>query len=303
MKGTAEAYFNKQGQIPRAPMQQNVEYGDYSQFNLLMSPADDFLHQGNRGMDTIPMPPVDTSEQNFLRGMSSPHATPRSDPMAFAVDNIMAMDVNHSSAATSGTSSPVYMGNTDDSRISPPPRHHQRSDSQSQGCYSPRARIPSLREIRAMNSPPAMSVSSPYFPAKYDEPSRQMTSELTTFCSTIFTMHTEMAGISAAVAEYMTWVRKSLISGGADPACAAVLETLEACVRELQEMAETRPRDAWTTLLDTLKKSPIDEHLFAVMSSIELEAQERVEKMRRFFQENYDVSMRLSDQLPELRKD
>lgn len=116
-------------------------------------------------------------------------------------------------------------------------------------------------------------------------------------------MHAEMAGIAGVVGEYLTWVRKSITAGGADPNAAARLETLETRIREVQEMAETRPWDAWGTLVDTLKKGPIvDEHLHAMMSSFEMEAQERMEKTRSFFQKSYDVSLSLSEQLPDDQK-
>ena len=296
-----------------------IEYGDYSQYNLQMAPmtvpGDGFLPPNMdtslaQFHDSFEAQFQDNFETNYLSSLPSPRSSTRDDPMAFAVDTIMPFEgTNHSvnGANGSGNGSPSNMSSSSNSPVSPSPlqQHQQqrrrRPEVLGQG-YSSRTNIPSLSEIRALNSPSPSAVlpsSPPLFSDANHEDSRRITNKFTTFCSTIFTMHAEIAGVAGVVGEYLTWVRKSRAGAGGDPNSSAVLETLEGRVRELQEMAETRPRDAWETLLDTLKRGTLDEHLFAMMSSFEMEAEERVEKTRRFFQETYDVSFRLPEQILE----
>ncbi|KAK8102448.1 hypothetical protein PG984_015594 [Apiospora sp. TS-2023a] len=140
------------------------------------------------------------------------------------------------------------------------------------------------------------------------EDAQLVVGEFAAFFSSIFVLQAEMAGVASVVREYLSWARTLVAAGGgaapggaaaADPNCAAVLKMLESRVLELQEMAETGPPDAWATLLDALKRVTADEQLCATIGAFEAEAQQRVERTKQFFQESYDVSMRLSEQMPD----
>lgn len=330
-KDTTEAYLIKQGKLLQGNVS-NSECGDYSQFNLQMAPmtglTDGFL-PSNRSMDEAMVHFHENFETNFRSSLPSPRPSTRGDPMNFTVDNMMSLDgtnnsihsihSSHSSNSSSSSNSASASGtngtngtngsnsstNSSPNNIStnivkprtPPHQQQQRPDQQGQS-YAPRGHIPSLREIRALNSPSAVLQSlPPVFSEAQHEDTRKITNGLTTFCSAILAMHAEMAGIAGVVSEYLAWVRKSLAAGGPDPNRAAVLETLEGRVREMQEMAETRASEAWGNLVHTLKNCPSNEALTSTLSSFEVEAQERVEKTRRFFQESYDVCARLSEQM------
>ena len=330
-KDTTEAYLIKQGKLLQGNVS-NGECGDYSQFNMQMTPmtgmADGFL-PSNRSMDESMVHFHENFESNFRNSLPSPRPSTRGDPMNFTVDNMMSLDGTNnsihsihsshssnsssSSNSTSGStgsngtngsnsstnSSPNNLSNNAAKPHTPPQQQQQQQRPDQQGqSYTPRGHIPSLREIRALNSPSTVLQSlPPVFSEAQHEDTRKITNGLTTFCSAILAMHAEMAGIAGVVSEYLAWVRKSLAAGGPDPNRAAVLETLEGRVREMQEMAETRANEAWGNLVHTLKSCPANEALAATLSSFEVEAQERVERTRRFFQESYDVCARLSEQM------
>ncbi|RDW80300.1 hypothetical protein BP6252_04938 [Coleophoma cylindrospora] len=309
----AESYLIEQKQMLKASQNtSSVEYSDYSHFNLqmapLIGPGDNLLPVNNRSEDTALTQFQDSFEAqfqdgfepNYLNSLPSPRPSTRGDPMICAVDNIIPLEGTNNSTNDSTSSSPNKISTNSNTPVSPLLQQHRQPEQQGLG-YFPRAQIPSLREIRALNSPSAAlpSLALLFSDAKYKD-SQRITNEFTTFCSTIFSMHAEIAGITGVVGEYLTWVRKSRT---AEPNFAAILEMLEARVREVQEMAEMRPRDPWGTLLDTLKKGTLDAKLFAMISSFEIEAHERAEKTRRFFQESYDVSFKLSEQMPEELKE
>ncbi|KID81971.1 hypothetical protein MGU_10698 [Metarhizium guizhouense ARSEF 977] len=297
----------------------SIEYTDSSQFNLHMAPTtgqgDDFLPPNTRTMDAEMAPFPDSFESNFLGSLSGPHLSTRGNQITFAVDTVIPEEgTNNNTNGTNSTSSTngttIDTSDTNSSTGGSPSntksnnnipissRHQQQRPKRQGKGSSPRLHIPSLREIRALNSPSAVISSSPppFSSAKSEDDSRRITNEFATFCATMFVMHAEMAGVTSVVGEYLNSIRKSR-AAEVDSNCATVLETLECRVRELQEMAETRPRDAWVTLLETLKTGHFDQHLFTMMRSFEMEAEERVRKTRLFFQESYDVSLRLSEQM------
>ena len=167
--------------------------------------------------------------------------------------------------------------------------------------------IPPLREIRALNSPPGSSYSPPLSSLpqtapEHDDPHHQerqrMLSSFTGFATAAFSTQAEIAGIGSVVAEYLAWVRKTPGRMGrgaaADANWMGVLETLEMRVREVHDMAETRNWAAWEGMMNDM---PRTEALEGVLHACEGQVHERTEKIRRFFQECYDVNSALSEQM------
>jgi hypothetical protein len=125
-----------------------------------------------------------------------------------------------------------------------------------------------------------------------------MLSSFTGFATAAFSTQAEIAGIGSVVAEYLAWVRKTPGRMGrgaaADANWTGVLETLEMRVREVHDMAETRNWAAWEGMMNDM---PRTEALEGVLHACEGQVHERTEKIRRFFQECYDVNSALSEQM------
>ncbi|MCJ1356956.1 MAG: hypothetical protein MMC33_006952 [Icmadophila ericetorum] len=156
--------------------------------------------------------------------------------------------------------------------------------------------MPSLREIRALNSTASSSSSSIFSLSKSEkgehaENSSRILAELQAFSLAIFVTQAEIAGISSAVAEYLAWVRK--IPGMPKmPNCAAVLETLENRVRELHEMAENKHWAAWRQMLEKL------DGMGTQLSVFGAEMQNRTVETAQFFHASYDVGKAMQEQRP-----
>ncbi|KAL9124057.1 MAG: hypothetical protein Q9217_006578, partial [Psora testacea] len=155
-------------------------------------------------------------------------------------------------------------------------------------CYE---KIPSLREIRALNSNSSSSLSSPGSKKsdQHVKDSSRILAELQTFSSTIFQTQTEIAGISSAVAEYLAWLR-NVPGMPKTPDCTAVLETLETRVREVHEMAENRHWAAWKQMLEKLDGASTQLGAFGA------ELQERTAGMAQVFHTSYDVGKAIQKQ-------
>jgi len=158
-----------------------------------------------------------------------------------------------------------------------------------------RIKIPSLQEIRALNSVSTLSSAST-FPNPNQEPgeqhtetssSRHVLEELRAFSSTIFITQAEIAGISSAVAEYLSWLRNVPGLPKFPTDSAVLLQTLEARVRELQGMAEEKHWVAWKVLLEKL------DGIVGVgsqsLGNFEAEMRKRTAEVARAFDASYDV--------------
>ncbi|KAI0157179.1 hypothetical protein GGR52DRAFT_193118 [Hypoxylon sp. FL1284] len=152
--------------------------------------------------------------------------------------------------------------------------------------------IPSLQEIRALNtnplSRPGTGKSLNGNPYETEECTKIL-DEVSNFALSIFAAHAEMAGVASVVAEYLAWARKELNR----PDSAHVLEILETRVRELHEMAEGRYRAAWQHTTSTLENV---NRAAAQLNAVEREIQNRTAKISHFFDGKYDVSIPLSEQ-------
>lgn len=171
--------------------------------------------------------------------------------------------------------------------------------------HQPRSYMPSLREVRALNNMSTSNDSPPSLSSPNSRPDEEVRSErhhkvnieLMKFCASVLATQAEMAGISSVVAEYLAWVRKkpSRPATGAalEANWAVILETLESRVQELHTMAETRHRVFWEEMVAKLKNDGSD----AQLSAFEAEVRGRTEKIKQFFQESYDVSIPLPEQM------
>ncbi|KAI1780431.1 hypothetical protein F4818DRAFT_5335 [Hypoxylon cercidicola] len=170
------------------------------------------------------------------------------------------------------------------------PQH--RSSSVRPGDGIGRTGLPSLQEIRALNTD---SLSRPgtakvvNYRSNESEECTKVLDSVSEFSLSIFAAHAEMAGVASVVAEYLAWARK------APPRLdsAQILEILEARLRELHQMAESSHRAAWQHTTSTLENMS---RATAQFKAVEEEMQNRTVRISRFFDGKYDVSVPLSEQ-------
>ncbi|KAI4250855.1 MAG: hypothetical protein LQ352_005211 [Teloschistes flavicans] len=173
-------------------------------------------------------------------------------------------------------------------------------DPHAESFFVRRAKIPSLREIRAINSISTSSRSSNTNeetgePANETNSTQQVLAQLKSFSFTIFTTQAEIAGISSAVAEYLAWLKKVPGLPKAPIDTTAVLETLEARARELQEMAEEKHWFAWKKMLENLDSSTEGGHIQLLKDS-EAEMRRRTIEVEQDFHATYDVAKAMQEQ-------
>ncbi|KAJ4292837.1 hypothetical protein N0V88_005495 [Collariella sp. IMI 366227] len=82
---------------------------------------------------------------------------------------------------------------------------------------------------------------------------------LASFSSSVFQSQAEIAGMALAVADYLAWMRKVPTARGIAPpntglVYLTVLEAVEARLREMREIAQTRPRAAFRDLVAGLRR-------------------------------------------------
>ncbi|KAF7448794.1 hypothetical protein A1F97_10927 [Pyrenophora tritici-repentis] len=170
--------------------------------------------------------------------------------------------------------------------------------------YGHRPRMPSLREVRALNTSAQTAVCSLVCEnSEQLEECLNMVSQLTSLCSNFLVTQMEVAGISSAVAEYLVWVHKGpqvpLRGATLGTSSAEILEILEARVRELQSMAETSHQAGWARMLKTLESR----HSAMQLDALEEMLPVQMEKRQRLFQENYEIDKNLPEQLTACQED
>ncbi|KAJ5958020.1 uncharacterized protein N7479_005170 [Penicillium vulpinum] len=155
--------------------------------------------------------------------------------------------------------------------------------------------MPTLQEIRAINSTSSPSLSSLYQSESCgcDQAKEvgRILQELKNFSSAIFHTQAEIAGISSVIAEYLAWIR-NVPRGSKTSQEAAVLSTLEARVRELHEMADQQHWAAWRRMLERLELHG------DALGVFEAEAQKRSAKIAQYYQSNYDAQKTMNEQRP-----
>ncbi|KAI0105149.1 hypothetical protein F4776DRAFT_647445 [Hypoxylon sp. NC0597] len=157
---------------------------------------------------------------------------------------------------------------------------------------SPRSpMLPNLNGLRALNeggiSGSSMIPSTPYS-IDHGE-SRQTLDLFSDLLSEIFIAQADISGLSSAVAEYLSWARKTPGIGE----ISLILETLETRVRELNHMASTRHWAAFKHMCASAGKiQPVQNQL----RRIEMDLTAKTMKAMELFHGNYDICSPLSEQ-------
>lgn len=255
-------------------------------------------NSNNNGGHTMLPPSPKTIDTDF-----TPYSTTALftdfNPNNFRVDNISIPDENsnHDHNANANTNANIYPN-------FPVYRYSPSAPSSTTNGSGP-SRIPSLREIRALNFDDPSSRSSPFTnclnPEKdaistinFDkEGTSRILTSLQTFTTSVFTTQHQIAGISAAVAEYLAWLRTMSPNLPKQPHCTAVLETLESRMKEMNEMADQRHWAAWAEMvagLEGIDGGPVDLRAFGE------ELRKKMEGMKRDLERGYDIGKEMEEQ-------
>ncbi|KAH0433749.1 hypothetical protein CcaCcLH18_05736 [Colletotrichum camelliae] len=133
------------------------------------------------------------------------------------------------------------------------------------------------------------------------EDSSRIMGELASFSSTVFTTQAQIASMAGAAANLLSWLRQApqVTSPGAFKASHGAqmvretLATLEARVREVQQMAERRHEEAWARLRGAMEEmDPAGTELKAH----EGELQSRLDLISQFFKNDYNIWTALGEQ-------
>ncbi|KAI9164124.1 hypothetical protein HJFPF1_05761 [Paramyrothecium foliicola] len=164
----------------------------------------------------------------------------------------------------------------------------KRSDDDGDSSSSRHFQLPSLNEIRALNGNARDNPDGPTQIA-LDSRFKKVLAEFGDLLSSVFSTEAEIAGLSSAVADYLSWARKS--PDHAD--YPAVLQVLETRVRELNQLASTRYWAAFKHMRASFGRDEcIQEHL----RSLETGLIDQNVKTMQFFHEDYDISSPLAEQ-------
>ena len=124
--------------------------------------------------------------------------------------------------------------------------------------------------------------------------------QLAAFSSAVFHSQAEIAGMSLAVAEYIAWMRK-VPAGNSPPNTSLVyvnvLEAVENRLREIREIAQTRPHAAFREMTGALQAlGPAGSSVCNNLGDLEEEFQKRSVDVANFFQTRYNACALLSEQ-------
>ncbi|KAI5924966.1 hypothetical protein F4810DRAFT_104944 [Camillea tinctor] len=287
----AEAYILRHSNTNRPPSSDQpvpgsnstigVEYSDCPSFAMQIPSTgpsgEQFIPAGLNGMPhtpythhTVPFHP-DNLEQDFFNYLPSPNMTVRNEPSPFQVDDVRVMEEVPGSCATSPFRRESMYGHM---------------------------HMPSLREVRAINSSSTSTTPPPSSPgcrSPRGEDVGKVLAELTSFGMAVFNTQAEIAGISSVVAEYLEWMRKaSPVTGpGLPKPNLTVLEALETRVREVHSMATSRHLEAWRQTISMLERV---DGVGAMLNLFDAEIQRRTAETAEFFQTSYDVCAALPEQ-------
>ncbi len=133
-----------------------------------------------------------------------------------------------------------------------------------------------------------------------DNISAPMAALLAEFSSSVFHSQAEIAGMSLAVADYISWMRK-VPTGIAPPNTSLVyvnvLEAVENRLREMREIAQTRPRAAFRDMVASLQAiGPVGASMCDSLAHLEKEFDKQSADVANFFQTWYNACAALSEQ-------
>ncbi|KAI1089016.1 hypothetical protein F5B19DRAFT_495761 [Rostrohypoxylon terebratum] len=161
------------------------------------------------------------------------------------------------------------------------------------------SRMPSLREIRAMNTASSPTATPRVWPpCEFDREQDYSAfhSSLVKFLAVVSKTQSEIAGITSAVAEYLSWMRREptmASSGALKQNYSIVLETLEARVREVRDLAERNHYVAWEQFMTSTMEI---EGLGDKAKQIEEEMRKHEAEVATLFKEDYDICASLPEQ-------
>jgi hypothetical protein len=146
--------------------------------------------------------------------------------------------------------------------------------------------FPSLRDLRAQSG----STGQHQQPASMPSQHRlidisNLVEELGSFVSTLLVAHADVAGIAAALADYLSWASKQ-------PDPSSILCTLEARAREIADIGASHSRPCLAQLARALG----DTEGAVKLKEVEAILQSRLTELSRFFQDSYEIGHALSDQ-------
>jgi hypothetical protein len=133
-----------------------------------------------------------------------------------------------------------------------------------------------------------------------DNISAPIVTVLADFSSSVFHSQAEIAGMSSAVADYITWMRK-VPTGSAPPSTilvyVSVLEAVESRLREMREIAQMRPRAAFRDMVASLQAlGLVGTSVCDSLAHLEKEFDKQSADVAEFFQTRYNACAALSEQ-------
>lgn len=159
--------------------------------------------------------------------------------------------------------------------------------------------MPSLQELRALKDHPE-PVSPLSLQSKTDSiintDCNTVISGLMPFVSGTFETHTELAGISSAIAEYLAWMRRSLTTPPQESLkekWEPVLQVLEERTREMHHLSKTSHWALWRQLQDVIEGV---DGVGPEVTRLSSEIAQHIAKRDSFFQNNYDICTDLTEQ-------
>ncbi|EHY54985.1 hypothetical protein HRR83_005757 [Exophiala dermatitidis] len=127
-----------------------------------------------------------------------------------------------------------------------------------------------------------------------------MPTVLAEFSSSVFHSQAEIAGMSSAVADYIAWMRK-VPTGIAPPNTTLVhanmLEAIESRLREMKDIAQTKPLVAFRNMLSSLQAiGPMGPSVCESLGHLERDFERQSAEVAHFFQTRYNACAALSEQ-------
>ncbi|KAJ5765946.1 hypothetical protein N7520_005505 [Penicillium odoratum] len=136
--------------------------------------------------------------------------------------------------------------------------------------------------------------------------SEGVAAHLADFSSAVFHTQAEIAGIALAVAEYITWMRK--VPAGMTPPNTTlvftnILETVEERLREIGEMAQTKPRAAFQEMIGGIQKlGPAGAPVYSSLSGLEEKFERQSADVAKGFSMRYNACALMSEQASNLTR-
>ncbi|KAJ6024737.1 hypothetical protein N7540_005534 [Penicillium herquei] len=165
---------------------------------------------------------------------------------------------------------------------------------------------PNISEITEVSSsiPVPVLIASQGTPYRDDDISDGIAAQLADFSSAVFHTQAEIAGMSSAIAAYIAWMRK--VPAGMTPpnttlVFSNLLETIEERLREMGEMAQTKPRAAFREMTRGIQRlGPAGSPVYDSLNGLEQKLDKQSADLEKFFSMRYNACALMSDQASSL---